>query len=121
MSDTPRTDEISRGYLSVPVEWAKTLERELAEALEELKKANQYIATGRSWNATDSLLAEISMLKQQRDTLEEALENAEQHMRHKLYCYPLVTDGEFGCSCGMIKDKVAAIKALTSVKGGQNE
>ena len=49
------------------------LERELAEALEELKKANQYIATGRSWNAPDSLFAEISMLKQQRDTLAESL------------------------------------------------
>ena len=63
--DTPRTDEISRGYLSVPVEWAKTLERELAEAREELKKASQYIATGRSWNAPDSLLAEINTLQRE--------------------------------------------------------
>jgi hypothetical protein len=30
---TPRTDAISRGYLSVPVEWARTLERELSRAL----------------------------------------------------------------------------------------
>jgi chromosome segregation ATPase len=74
MSDTPRTDEISRGYLSVPVEWAKTLERELAEALEELKKANQYIATGRSWNAPDSLLAEIDTLKRE---LAEAREQSQ--------------------------------------------
>jgi hypothetical protein len=50
MSDTPRTDEISRGYLSVPVEWAKTLERELAEA------------------------------RKQRDTLAEALKLCEKHL-----------------------------------------
>jgi hypothetical protein len=46
---------------------------ELAEALEELKKANQYIANVRSWNVPDSLLAEMSMIKQQRDTLAEAV------------------------------------------------
>jgi hypothetical protein len=72
-TDTPRTDAEESTCQSLDdLQWGvagwkltRQLERELAEALEELKKANQYIATGRSWNAPDSLLAEIDTLKRE--------------------------------------------------------
>jgi hypothetical protein len=64
MSDTPRTDEISRGYLSVPVEWAKTLERELAEAREDA--ANQR-------RLADLALAHRDAIIEERDILEREL------------------------------------------------
>jgi len=83
----------------------KVLQRELAEALEELKKANQYIATGRSWNAPDSLFAEISMLKQQRDTLAKAL----REIANEDYRGPRPWSANI------------AHKALAAVKGGQHE
>jgi hypothetical protein len=61
----------------------------------------------------------FTQLTKQRDTLAEALRNAEPHMRHNLNCNARLTDGELGCTCGMIKDRVAVINAIAAVKGGE--
>jgi hypothetical protein len=82
---------------------AHTTACELAEALEELKKANQYIANGRSWNAPDSLLAEMSMIKQQRDTLAEACAAIE-------HAYLEGSDSEWGNALMDIRSALAAVK-----------
>jgi hypothetical protein len=89
------------------------LERELAEA----RKAATHQQNGRTASAQGwALLFEAAI--EQRDMLAEALRNAEPHMRHKLNCNARLTDGELGCNCGMIKDRVAVINALAAVKGG---
>jgi hypothetical protein len=104
MSDTPRTDEISRGYLSVPVEWAKTLERELAEAREiaEMQKETMRQMREQYGIGERNVMRE---LRQQRDTLAEALKI-------------IASDGKDQFRWSLTKAVSLAKQALAAVKGG---
>jgi hypothetical protein len=96
------------------------------QAIETLRRFNQWRRGDESIEQPDPTEIGVAIdnainLIKQRDMLAEALRNAEPHMRHNLNCNARLTDGELGCTCGMIKDRVAVINALAAVKGGSNE
>jgi len=65
---TPRTDLFMCANccdIEHCADFARQLERELAEAQSQISALQQHIATGRSWNAPDSLLAENAELREQ--------------------------------------------------------
>jgi hypothetical protein len=107
---------------------------------EELDKANSYIATGRSWNSADSIIAEVTKQRdhyksacdqysedeilcklqevtKQRDTLAEALQEI------KDICLDKTIELHSDDDCkGMVDDLLEiAAKALAATKGGTQQ
>jgi regulator of replication initiation timing len=64
---TPRTDAVA-SFGCVRDDFARQLEHELAEAQSQISTLQQHLATGRAWNAPDSLLAENAELREQLET-----------------------------------------------------
>jgi chromosome segregation ATPase len=138
MSDTPRTDEISRGYLSVPIEWAKTLEKELTEAREIVEMQKETMRQMREQygfgerNVMRELRQEIENLNKiidaatnsanashlraieyqsQRGTLAEALTELLDALGATRKPYELI-------GYGIAEHRAQEIAALAAVKGG---
>jgi uncharacterized coiled-coil DUF342 family protein len=111
MSDTPRTDEQNELFPmgGFTLDFARQLERELAEAINEISGLKEAVNLAESeWDEArsdrDAYYRELADAREQRDMLADALETVLDEVRNDYM------------AC---KDEIKA--ALAAVKGGSHE